>query len=41
MNSKRVIEKCGFSFQFTKKEILERLDGRPVVTHYYSITDNS
>jgi RimJ/RimL family protein N-acetyltransferase len=41
-NSKRVIEKCGFSFQFTKEEILERLDGRSVMTYYYySISNNS
>lgn len=40
-NSKRVIEKCGFSFQFSKQETLERLDGRSVMTYYYSITNNS
>jgi len=41
MNSKRVIEKCGFDFQFSKEETLERLDGRSVITYYYSITNNS
>lgn len=37
MNSKRVNEKCGFEYQFTKEQILSRLDGSKVDTLYYKI----
>ena len=36
-NSKRVIEKCGFKYKFTRKKILERLDNIEVNVLYYSI----
>ncbi len=36
-NSKRVIEKCGFIYQFTKEQKLNLLDGRLVKTLYYKI----
>lgn len=36
-NSKRVIEKCGFIYQFTKEQRLNLLDGRLVNTRYYKI----
>lgn len=35
--SKRVIEKCGFKYKFTKREKLERLDNVEVNELYYSI----
>ncbi|MGA4722191.1 GNAT family N-acetyltransferase [Fictibacillus nanhaiensis] len=37
-NSRRVNEKCGFTYRFNKKTILNRLDGREVTSMYYSIT---
>ncbi|TDL32677.1 N-acetyltransferase [Jeotgalibacillus sp. S-D1] len=37
-NSKRVNEKCGFTYQFDKKVILDRLDGREVKSMYYSFS---
>jgi RimJ/RimL family protein N-acetyltransferase len=37
-NSKRVNEKCGFTYQFEKKVRLDRLDGREVTSLYYSIS---
>lgn len=36
-NSKRVNEKCGFKYQFSKEETLERLDNKKVTTLYYNI----
>lgn len=36
-NSRRVIEKTGFKYRFTKERILERLNNRKVDTLYYSI----
>ena len=36
-NSKRVNEKCGFKYEFTRKENLERLDNIKVNVLYYSI----
>lgn len=38
--SKRVNEKCGFKYKFTRKEILERLDNIEVNVLYYSIFKN-
>lgn len=35
--SKRVNEKCGFQYHFTKEETLERLDNKKVKTLYYNI----
>lgn len=40
-NSKRVNEKCGFTYQFSKDEILERLDNKKVTTLYYNIRLNN
>lgn len=39
-NSKRVNEKCGFKYKFTKKERLERLDNIEVNVLYYGISKN-
>ncbi|MGG7212469.1 GNAT family N-acetyltransferase [Clostridium nigeriense] len=36
-NSKRVNEKCGFKYKFTRKENLERLDNIEVNVLYYNI----
>ena len=36
-NSKRVIEKCGFNYKFTKDEKLKLLDNKEVKTLYYNI----
>lgn len=36
--SKRVIEKSGFKYHFTKEEVLERLDNKKVTTLYYKMT---
>lgn len=36
-NSKRVNEKCGFTYRFDKNVILERLDNKEVTTLYYNI----
>lgn len=36
--SKRVIEKCGFSFVNTKEKILEQLDDQKVMLHSYQMT---
>ena len=36
-NSKRVNEKCGFKYKFTRKENLERLDNIEVNALYYNI----
>ncbi|SDN06159.1 Protein N-acetyltransferase, RimJ/RimL family [Fictibacillus solisalsi] len=36
-NSKRVNKKCGFTYRFSEKKILERLDGKEVMSLYYSI----
>lgn len=38
LNSKRVNEKCGFTYRFEKKERLTRLDNREVTTLYYNIS---
>lgn len=38
LNSKRVIEKCGFNFQFTKETSLSLLAGLKVMTWYYNIS---
>ncbi len=35
--SKRVNEKCGFKYQFTKKDILKQLNDKAVNTLYYRI----
>lgn len=37
INSKRVNEKCGFKYQFTKEQILGLLDDKKVKTLYYMI----
>ncbi len=37
MNSKRVNEKCGFIYRFTKEEVLRLLDDKKVNTLYYSL----
>jgi RimJ/RimL family protein N-acetyltransferase len=37
MKSKRVNEKCGFKYHFTKEEVLKRLDDKKVSTLYYKI----
>jgi len=37
-NSRRVNEKCGFTYRFSKNERLTRLDNREVTTLYYSIS---
>lgn len=37
-NSKRVIEKCGFTFEFSREEVLKALGFRKVIKHYYRIT---
>ncbi|MDN4524147.1 GNAT family N-acetyltransferase [Fictibacillus fluitans] len=39
-NSKRVNEKCGFTYRFSEEKILERLDGKKVMSLYYSILRN-
>lgn len=39
-NSKRVNEKCGFKYQFTKEEILDQFDNKKVNTLYYRIDRN-
>lgn len=39
-NSKRVNEKCGFNYKFTKKEILKSLDNMEVNVLYYNILRN-
>ncbi len=35
--SKRVVEKCGFIYQFTREKVLERLDNKKVNMLYYWI----
>jgi len=37
MNSKRVIEKCGFTFQFTQESTIALLDNKEVVSYFYKI----
>lgn len=37
-NSKRVIDKCGFNYKFTKREKRKLLDNQEVNTFYYSIS---
>lgn len=39
-NSKRVIEKCGFKYKFTKPQRLELLDNKLINCLYYSISKN-
>ena len=39
-NSKRVAEKCGFKYRFTKKEKIKALNDKEVNTLYYSIYKN-
>lgn len=39
--SKRVVEKCGFQYKFTRKETLERLDNIEVNVLYYSIYNSN
>jgi len=36
-NSKRVNEKCGFKYSFTKEETLDQFDNKKVETLYYKI----
>lgn len=36
-NSKRVIEKCGFHYKFTKQDVLKLLNNKEVNTLFYSI----
>ncbi|MBI9014768.1 MAG: GNAT family N-acetyltransferase [Clostridiales bacterium] len=36
-NSRRVNEKCGFKYQFTKEEVLDQFDNKKVNTLYYRI----
>lgn len=36
--SKRVVEKCGFTYRFTKPKVLELLDGRVVQQLFYSMS---
>ena len=36
--SKRVIEKCGFNYQFTRSETLHLLDDKKVTTLYYHLS---
>lgn len=36
-NSKRVNEKCGFKYRFSKNELLKALDDKDVTVLYYSI----
>ncbi|ARK32513.1 GNAT family N-acetyltransferase [Halalkalibacter krulwichiae] len=36
-NSKRVIEKCGFTYRFQKNEKLRLLDNKDVINLYYSM----
>ena len=38
-NSKRVNEKCGFEYRFTKKQVLRLLDNKEVNTLFYSIVN--
>jgi len=40
-NSKRVNEKCGFNYQFSKQEILESMNYKKVTTLYYKLCRNS
>ena len=37
LNSQRVVEKCGFRYQFTTEKIQPLLDDKIVVMHYYNI----
>lgn len=37
MNSKRVIEKCNFHYSFMDHKILEKLDNKEVICHYYRL----
>ncbi len=37
MKSKRVVEKCGFIYQFTREKVLEKLDNKRVHMLYYWI----
>ncbi|MBY6036910.1 GNAT family N-acetyltransferase [Fictibacillus nanhaiensis] len=39
-NSKRVNEKCGFTYKFERKVKLDRLDGREVTCLYYSVSNS-
>lgn len=39
-NSRRVIEKCGFKYRYTKKDILLLLDNKEVHALYYNIFRN-
>jgi RimJ/RimL family protein N-acetyltransferase len=36
--SKRVIEKCGFKYEFKREEVLKALGFKKVIKHYYRIT---
>lgn len=36
-NAKRVNEKCGFKFQFSKTEILQSMDNKEVTVLYYNL----
>lgn len=38
LQSKRVVEKCGFVYKFTKSTELSRLDGRTVDSLFYELT---
>lgn len=40
-NSRRVNEKCGFEYQFTKVETLHRLDNKKVSILYYNLNRNN
>lgn len=40
IRSKRVIEKCGFIYKFTKKQFLPLMDNKSVLTKYYNINVN-
>ena len=39
-NSKRVNEKCGFKYHFSKSEILKLMDNKEVITLYYNLFRN-
>ncbi len=39
LKSKRVNEKCGFRYRFTKEQVLNLLDGKIVNTLYYSVVN--
>lgn len=39
--SRRVVEKCGFQYQFSKNETLKLLDNKEVVTLYYNVYKES